>query len=596
MSIVAVQSVTLLGLVGEKERVLEDLQEMGCLHLRTLKPDEALRAGGEKLSEETREAWRFLNDCPNKRLQVGRSRRFDPARMQSRALEIKARLEDLTDERDFLAARIEDVREWGDFDFSPDEKMAGHHLWFYIVPNYRMPKVEESDFIWERIKRDDRFTYIIVISETEPKDMPVERVHIGSHSLTELQIRLEEVELEIDDLQFEREGLTRGLRIYERNMNRLEDVGRRAEAASQTLDNETLFALQAWIPEERAPEIEAYASDKGLALTVADPAPEEDPPTLLRNPDRWRVGESLVQFYMTPGYRLWDPSLVVLFSFTLFFAMIISDAGYGMLMLGLLFLARRKLAATPAGRNLRTLLLLLSVSTVAWGVLVASYFGVEPPAGSLPGKFKILDLGNMGAMMALSVAIGGAHVILANAMDAWRQRDSASALAPVGWIVVVLSGLLLGFVSTTGTLGEAGRTIGIGGLVTGFLMVFLFHGALPGNGWGKRLLSGLLSLANVTNAFGDVLSYLRLFALGLASASLAVAFNDLASQARAGIGGLGVLVAILILVVGHGLNFVLAIVSGVVHGLRLNLIEFFNWSVPEEGRPFRPFEKKEKLT
>ena len=124
-------------------------------------------------------------------------------------------------------------------------------------------------------------------------------------------------------------------------------------------------------------------------------------------------------------------------------------------------------------------------------------------------------------------------------------------------------------------------------------MVFVFSGAGRNAGFGRRIAAGLMSLAKVTNAFGDILSYLRLFALGLASASLAIAFNDLARDARDGIPGVGFLVALIVILIGHTLNFVLAIVSGFVHGLRLNLIEFFNWSVTEEGRPFRSFHKKE---
>ena len=107
---------------------------------------------------------------------------------------------------------------------------------------------------------------------------------------------------------------------------------------------------------------------------------------------------------------------------------------------------------------------------------------------------------------------------------------------------------------------------------------------------------GFMGLTRVTSAFGDILSYLRLFALGLASASLAIAFNDLAQTAREGLGGFGILVALVVLVVGHTLNFVLAIVSGFVHGLRLNLIEFFNWSVTEEGRPFEAFSRNENTS
>jgi V/A-type H+-transporting ATPase subunit I len=107
-----------------------------------------------------------------------------------------------------------------------------------------------------------------------------------------------------------------------------------------------------------------------------------------------------------------------------------------------------------------------------------------------------------------------------------------------------------------------------------------------------RLLDGLRALTDITKAFGDVLSYLRLFALGLASASLALTFNDLAHQAGQ-IQGVGLLFAILILLVGHLLNLMLALMSGVVHGLRLNYIEFYNWALSGEGYAFQPFNKKE---
>ncbi len=100
-----------------------------------------------------------------------------------------------------------------------------------------------------------------------------------------------------------------------------------------------------------------------------------------------------------------------------------------------------------------------------------------------------------------------------------------------------------------------------------------------------------MQFANVSKAFGDVLSYLRLFALGLASAQLAITFNGLAADASQR-GGIGLLVAMLILIVGHTINFLLGILGGVVHGLRLNCIEFFNWRLTEEGYAFQPFRRK----
>ena len=100
-------------------------------------------------------------------------------------------------------------------------------------------------------------------------------------------------------------------------------------------------------------------------------------------------------------------------------------------------------------------------------------------------------------------------------------------------------------------------------------------------------------MVEVSKLFGDVMSYLRLFALGLASASLALTFNQLAAQVQQAVPGLGLLLSFLILLLGHGINLLLAIISGFVHGLRLNFIEFFNWGLSEEGYPFQAFAKKE---
>ena len=134
------------------------------------------------------------------------------------------------------------------------------------------------------------------------------------------------------------------------------------------------------------------------------------------------------------------------------------------------------------------------------------------------------------------------------------------------------------------------------GLITGLVLVLLFSSMRPvfstnPKGWFMRIVDGVMGLTGVTKAFGDALSYLRLFALGLASAQLAIIFNQLASDASQ-IKGIGILLGLLIFLIGHTLNLVLAVVGGVVHGLRLNCIEFFSWSLTDEGQPFEALEMK----
>jgi len=202
-------------------------------------------------------------------------------------------------------------------------------------------------------------------------------------------------------------------------------------------------------------------------------------------------------------------------------------------------------------------------------------------------------------MMLLTIMVGAFPLILANLITAWRFRRSSSYsfLAPVGWAAMILGGLIVGIkMDAQDPLGMFLLVLGVIALIGGAGAILFFTSDRPISlrpldlVW--RILDGLKNLTNVSKAFGDVLSYLRLFALGLASSVLAETFNSIAAGMTDKLRGLGLLAAILVLVVGHGLNFVLAVVGGVVHGLRLNCIEFFNWSLPEEGYPFQAFCKK----
>ncbi|MEE9131082.1 MAG: hypothetical protein V3T84_13770 [Phycisphaerales bacterium] len=591
MSIVPLAKVTLYGLVEEKASALDDLQTIGCLHLVPVRPaGESADVGGP--SPQARNALKFLLDCPERRRQVQDPAKFDAADVERRALEIQARMQNLQNERDFLVRRIRDLEPWGEFTLPPPEDLANFNLWFYVVPHYQMKQVQATDLIWELVHRDNRFCYVVIIAEREPQGMPGERTHTGTKPRSELKRRLEEVEVELEDLQAERGGLTRWLDLFARSLSHLEDQATLAHASQQTYDAEPLFAVQGWAPRTAVPRLDAYAQANRFALVVEDPASDDKPPTLFHNPELVAGGQDLVSFYMTPSYADWDPSIVVFFSFSVFFAMILSDAGYAAL-LGLILVGLwRRMGHSNTGRRLRTLFTTLVAASAAWGVLVGSYFGIAPPESTLLAKLKVLDIRDFDTMMLLSILIGVAHVVVANVAKARRGRGNTQALAPLGWCIILVGGtsLWLGTQGIgAGVLDAAGPWI----MALGGVVILFFTSDKPT--LPRRLLGGLLGMTRLTNAFGDVLSYLRLFALGLASASLALAFNDLAAQAGS-VRGFGKLLAFMILIVGHGMNFVLAIMSGVVHGLRLNMIEFFNWGLSEEGHPFRAFAKKEVTT
>ncbi len=450
---------------------------------------------------------------------------------------MQRRIQSLEAERDDLLQRIAAAKPFGDFQFASPDQMGDMRLWFYVVPHKDMAKLEAAGGLdesgdalaWEVVSRDQRFCYVVVVSPDEPTDMPVTRVRIGSRSPKELARRLEKVELAIEDAQAERAYLTRWCLLFARSLADLEDVAARAGAAQQTCDCEPVFALQAWVPQEHAEELAAYAQQKGFVFESRSPQPDESPPTLMRNTTRAEAGEDLVNFYMTPGYWTWDPSAIVLVSFAIFFAMIMADAGYAALLALALLVFWPRLGRSEAGRRFRPMLALIVSASLVYGALVGSYFGITPPEGSLLGRLHLLDMNNSKLMMGISVLVGGVHVVLANVMDARRHADWRDGLGSIGWAAKITGGLLLAAGAAIPTLAWL-KYVGGGAIVARLLLVVGF--TAPHEKPLKRLLQGTLGLTKVSAAFGDILSYLRLFALGLASASLAIAFNDMAAGIR----------------------------------------------------------------
>jgi V/A-type H+-transporting ATPase subunit I len=598
VSIVKLKKLTLFGLSAEKEQILKRVQKLGCLHLESLRvvpdrPEDIL----PQYPKDTHEALRYLLDSPVKRRPVTEDEDFELTAIVEKALWNRERLRATRERLVEMRGRIREMTLWGNFKLPNVEELGGLRLWFYVVPLREMRDVEAGDLTWQVVRRDHRNAYVIVIAEDKPLEaaMPVPLVDLGSLSLTQLRREEEDFAGEEEDILAERTRLTRWIGLLRGRMAEAEDDAELRFAGTQTLDSDEIFALQGWVPEDVSDAVVSFANGSGLACTVESPAPSDSPPVLLENQPSVAAGEDILSFFQLPGYRDWDPSAIVFFSFALFFAMIMSDAGYSAVLVLLVAFLWKRMGRSKDGKRLRKLAGAVVCASVVYGVLVGSYFGVAPAAGTLLATLQVLDINDFDSMMRLAIGIGGIHVGLANLMVVWNRRSSLSCLAPLGWVVMLLGGMTFLAEESAVQLRAAGPwMIGLGGV-----MVLFFNSERPLKGALNllfRFLDGLKGIAGITTAFGDVLSYLRLFALGLASASLAVTFNDLATQAMGAGPGIGLLLGLVILAVGHALNLVLAVVSGVVHGLRLNLIEFYHWGINEEGHPFHAFRKKETVS
>ncbi len=596
MAIARQLELTLVGDADRKREILDGLQALGAVHLVDVK--QGAQGMGPDVVDDAREALRYLEDCPRKRRPRRAGSEIDFAQLVDEVLGNKHCREDAIDRVELLEQRRRDLRPWGEFEFPPPGELDRNLLWFYLVPVGREAGLEQVGLPWQLVHSDKRFHYLVVVSPQEPTDadVPYARVHTGSLSLSQIAEKLDEVRASIEEMEAERESLTRWIPQLRSAMLATLDRRDLDAAERDAYEADGLFAVRGWIPEAAVQRLAEWVASVSAAYTLREPDEEDTPPTLLLNGDRVGGGQEAVSFFQLPGYTNWDPSALVFVSFSLFFAMIAADAGYGALMaLPLVFGWRRFSTPGSTAIRLRNLWAAIAACTIVYGVLVGSYFGMRPPPHSVPAALALLDLNDFDTMMRLSIAVGVLHLMIAHATVFWTNRGTRVAMVALAWFIGVGSGFGLWMQYVTADDFAAAASPFSYGLLAWLVLLLVFSGERPYDSVknaGLNLVSGVGALTGLTKAFGDVLSYMRLFALGLASSSLATTFNELAVSARDSFTHAGFFAFLLIILLGHTLNFVLTLMSGLIHGLRLNLMEFYNWGIRDEGYPFKAFAKR----
>jgi V/A-type H+-transporting ATPase subunit I len=596
MSIASQVELTLVGDTDHRQDILDGLQALGAVHLVPLR--DAPPESGPDAADDLREAFHYLSAAPVKRRSQRPTDKRPLDEVVREVLDNKYQREDIIDRIEMNRRRRRVLAAWGDFEFPRVEEIDHQLFWFYRVPLGKRALLEAVDLPWQIVHNDQRFHYVVVLSPEQPteEDIPFRRSRTGALSLSQLAAVREEALVRLEDLDSQRESLTRWILLFSDALDQSLDQRELLRANAQVLDAKQIFALQGWIPEAALPALSDWVDSVPAAYRLREPTVDDNPPTLLLNSDLTGGGQEAVAFFQLPGYRSWDPSRVIFFSFSLFFAMILADAGYAML-LGALLLANWKKMSTPGSLaiRLRNMAAAMLGSAVVYGVLVGSYFGASPPAGSALASLNVLDLNNFPAMMKLSLGVGVVHLLIAHTMVMWVNRRSRLALASLGWILGITGAFLLWLDYMATEQFELTHSPFFWCLPVWLVLVLTCSSDRPVRSAKDvllQLVDGIAGVLGLTKAFGDVLSYMRLFALGLAGASLAATFNSLAVTARDSVSVGGFLLFALIIIFGHGLNLVLAIMSGVIHGLRLNLMEFYNWGIQGEGYPFKAFAKR----
>lgn len=554
-----------------------------------------------------------------------------------KVLSLQASIEKAEEDARLLQLEIARIAPFGNFSLTDIDyiEREGHRKFqFFYSKRDAAPEIWDHPEVF-RVGTEDGLDYYMAINP-KPREY---------HGMVEVKIEqplqtLKEQLATVESQRHRDESEIRSLAKYDHFLrgaliHRLNETNvRTVESFTAPLAEGALFAIEGWVSQDHVKKVDEFCSQSQIHCEEIAIEEEDRIPTYLDNKGPGLIGEDLVNIYDTPSHTDKDPSGWVLCSFALFFGMIIGDAGYGLIyLLFSLFLYYKYREKQGYIKRMIKLALILSVTCIVWGVLISSFFGLnlgpDNPLRKMslmgwlvdkqveyhvenkdqiyqdlvkkfpkmaeakdPESFvdSISEKGREGettypvyegfadnTLFELALFVGTIHVILSLA------RYLKKNWSGIGWILFLI-GAYLYFpykLKTTsliyfvfGMNPEVAASQGLILIYTGVALAIIL--ALIRKKWG-----GIFEFMTVVQVFCDVLSYLRLYALALAGLMMAVTFNEIAIM-------VGPVFGFLVILAGHLINMALGIAGGIIHGLRLNFLEWYHYSFEGGGKPFKP--------
>ncbi len=600
--IVPMKKLTLLCVAHDRAATLEALRELGALHVT---PVVSPAGSGLDVAREKaaglRRVVEALPAAPDAK-PTGRD-----------AWTVVAETSDLMDERkdwqerlDHLQGEIARLEPFGSFDPLAVVALAklGVVLKLYRAPaKSGLPLPEGVAACKLAVRKSDAYWALF---GRKPFDWPgADEQRLPEDSLEELKRECDRLRGALEKSAAELQSAAGDRLLAEKLLAQADAEVRLQEVRAGMGAAEAIAYVQGFVPAEDVDRVRAAAAGRGWGLVVAEPGPQDDVPVKLR-PPRWATPIRAVfqGINILPGYAEADVSAVFMLFFSLFFAMIIGDAGYGAIFLGLTWWARKKLP-----RDAFRLLTVTSVCTVAWGLVTGTIFGLSPEILARAGldQIQIPFLADPAKsalnIMGLCFLIGAVQITIGhlwNVVDLVRAKK-LKALEQLGWVLttwgmffladnMVLKGNMVGYLHLSAA-GQAGLFQGLTWAgIAGVALIALFM--MP----PREIKDGWFNLAllplNLVGNFTDVVSYVRLYAVGTAGFAVANAFNTMIFGGDVTL--LGGLVGAVFAFLAHTLNILLSVMGVLVHGIRLNTLEFSNHKgISWSGSAYRPFAKPE---
>ncbi|MDO4546355.1 MAG: V-type ATP synthase subunit I, partial [Bacillota bacterium] len=373
----------------------------------------------------------------------------------------------------------------------------------------------------------------------------------------------------------------------------------REKIKQRLLKTKRTFNLEGWVPEDCEEAVGKVLKKQGCCFAFREPEEDESVPVLVVNNSLVQPFESITSMYSLPDYKGIDPTRYFAIFYAMFFGIMLSDAGYGIVIAAACFLILRKFALEGMTYKMIKMFFFCGLATVFWGAMFGGWFGdfFQVAARTIFGKEITIDplwfnpIEDPTRLLIYSLAFGIIHIFLGMGIHAAmliKRGQLMDAICDVfSWYMVIVGAILWiggGFISEA--VVKPGMVIAIAGAA-----ILLVTGGRHKKGIGK-ITGGLSSLYNITSYISDILSYSRLLALGLATGVIAQVVNTMGSLAGGGV--LGVVVLIVVFVIGHTFNLAINALGAFVHSSRLQYIEFFGKFYEDGGEEFEPFRKNTK--
>ena len=582
-------------LIYHKEYIpfLEKLQDLGMLHIIEKKKDidENIKSSLQQ-AKEYQKSLKFL--AQRNQIEAPEKTNLSGLELMENIRKFTEEISSIEQEQNSIGKDIQRAAPWGNFPTDMYKKLEDLNLKirFFTCSDKKFNPEWTRNHYAEIVNKTESRIYLVVFqTENNPIEIDAEEIKLPEWSLNELQSKFEHNKNRLSEIND----------FFNEYAIKYQDILRQAKAELQEkIDFELainhtekqaedrLMLLEGWIPEEKKEALESLLEKENIYYVSSNPEREDNVPIKLKNSKFNKLFEPIGDLFSLPDYKELDLTPFFAPFFMLFFGFCVGDTGYGLFILIATLIFRRK--ASKALKPMLTLASWLGGATILMGLVSGTFFGIElVNVKAYPLKDIILEPMKL---FWLSIGIGGLQIfygMFIKAANQIRQGGLKYGLSTIGYILMIISGALIVLLPNAGIELPKFVKIALLGLSGSLILVF----SNPDVSIFASVGSGLYDVYNMlTGIFGDLLSYIRLFALGISSAILGLVFNQIAAQFLGG-GVFSYIPFILILLIGHGLNIFLAGLGAFVHPLRLTFVEFYkNAGFNGGGKAYKPFSKQ----